>query len=78
MSKTHVFKSGDSQAVCIPADMAFEDMEADYDIQRLGDLITVRPVRQNMKDTVERLRELARPDLIEIREPIELPERDWS
>jgi antitoxin VapB len=78
MSKTRIFKSGNSQAVRIPADMAYENMDVDYEIRRMGDLITIQPVRQGMEATIARLRELARPELIETREPIEFPERDWS
>jgi antitoxin VapB len=78
MSKTRIFKSGNSQAVRIPADMAYTDMDVDYEIQRMGDMIMIQPVRQDMGVTLARLRELARPDIIETREPIEFPERDWS
>ncbi len=77
MSKTRLFKSDNGQAIRIPPDMAFDDMDIEYEIQRMGDLITIRPIRQNMEVTIARLRALARPDLIEAREPIELPERDW-
>jgi antitoxin VapB len=78
MSKTRIFKSGNSQAVRIPAEMAYDNMDVDYEIHRMGDLITIQPVRQAMEATIARLRELARPEIIETREPIEFPERDWS
>jgi antitoxin VapB len=78
MSKTRIFKSGNSQAVRIPADMAYADMDVDYEIQRMGDMLTITPIKPNIEDAIERLRKLARPDDVWERESIEMPERDWS
>jgi antitoxin VapB len=75
MSKTRIFKSGNSQAVRIPADMAYADMDVDYEIQRMGDILTIYPVRQSMKETIAKMRSLAKPTAIEVRDPIELPDR---
>ncbi len=75
MSKTRIFKSGNSQAVRIPADMAYTDMDVDYEIQRMGDMLTIYPVRQSMKETIAKMRTLPKPTAVEGREPIELPDR---
>lgn len=76
MPLTRVFKSGNSQAVRIPAELAYDDATVELDIQRHGDVITLVPVRQNLADMVARLRALPVPDEIEVREPIELPDRE--
>jgi len=74
--RTKVFKSGNSQAVRIPAEIAFADMNAELEITRTGDVVTIYPARQDLKAIVRELRSLAAPAEIEVREPIELPDRD--
>jgi len=76
MPLTRVFKSGNSQAVRIPADLAYEDLSVDLKITRLGDVITISPAHHSLKDAVAMLRGMPRPPSIEDREPIEMPERD--
>jgi antitoxin VapB len=76
MPLTRVFKSGNSQAVRIPAELAYADVSVDFQITRLGDVITIVPVRHGLKGAVQRLRDLPRPAEVEIRDPIDLPERD--
>ena len=56
MARTRAFKSGNSQAVRIPADMAFA--ETDLEITRSGDVVTIFPARGSIKDAVEMLRQL--------------------
>jgi len=68
---TRVFKSGNSQAVRIPADMAFERMDIDLTITRNGDVITIMPFKQDLKRMVAELRALPKVSEIEKREPIE-------
>lgn len=79
MPRTRVFKSGNSQAVRIPAELAYEDTGTELAISRHGDVITLVPVRTGLRDAVARLRALPKPTAIEGREPIEMPERrgDW-
>jgi len=68
---TRVFKSGNSQAVRIPAEMAFARNDIELTISRSGDIITIMPFKQDLKKMVERLRALPKPSSIEKREPIE-------
>lgn len=76
MATTRAFRSGNSQAVRIPADMAYDD-NAELTITRSGDVITIFPKKQDLKAMVEALRAL--PSVpIEEREPIEMPDRDWD
>ena len=52
MPRTRVFKSGNSQAVRIPAELAYADTDIDLEITRLGDVITIVPARNSLKDAV--------------------------
>ena len=77
MPRTRVFKSGDSQAVRIPAELAYADTDIDLEITRLGDVITIFPARANMSDVVAALRSMPKPP-IEKRQPIGVPVRPRS
>ena len=48
MHTTKVFKNGNSQAVRIPADIAYERMDIELEIERDGDEIRIRPVRRSL------------------------------
>ena len=76
MPRTRVFKSGNSQAVRIPAELAYEDTNVDLEITRLGDVITIFPVRESLKDVVATLRRMPKPPTVEKREPFEVPQRE--
>jgi antitoxin VapB len=76
MPLTRIFKSGNSQAVRIPAELAYDDLSVDLQITRLGDVITIYPARDSLKDAVAALRDLPKPPAVEPREPIEVPERE--
>lgn len=75
MSRTRVFKSGNSQAVRIPAELAYADTDTDLEITRLGDVITIFPARASLKDAVAALRRMPTPPRVEKRRPIEVPLR---
>ncbi len=76
MPLTRAFKSGNSQAVRIPAELAYEDTSIDLTITRLGDVITIQPAKRSMKEVVEALREMPKPPTVEVYDPIELPDRE--
>jgi antitoxin VapB len=75
MPRTRAFKSGNSQAVRIPAELAYADTDLDLEITRLGDVITIFPARNNMNDVVAALRRMPKPRHVEKRQPIEVPVR---
>lgn len=75
MPRTRAFKSGNSQAVRIPAELAYADTDLDLEITRLGDVITIFPARNNMSDVVAALRRMPKPPQVEKRQPIEVPVR---
>ena len=75
MARTRVFKSGNSQAVRIPAELAYANTDIDLEITRLGDVITIFPARDSLKDAVTALRRMPKPARVQKRKPIEVPVR---
>jgi len=75
MPRTRVFKSGNSQAVRIPAELAYADTDIELEIRRLGEVITIFPVRSSLADAIAALRVMPRPSSVEAREPINVPLR---
>ena len=75
MPRTRAFKSGNSQAVRIPAELAYADTDLDLEITRLGDVITIFPARTNMSDVVAAFRRMPKPRRVEKRQPIDVPVR---
>ena len=73
--RTRAFKSGNSQAVRIPAEMAYANTETDLEITRTGDVITIHPARSTLREVAETLLKMPKPSEIEVREPIEMPDR---
>lgn len=77
MPRTRVFKSGNSQAVRIPAEIAYEDPSIELEITRHGDVVTIIPVRQSMKEIVAELRRMPKLPHEEL-ERTEVPDRNWD
>ncbi len=75
MPITRIFKSGNSQAVRIPADLAYGDPAQELTITRLGDVITLAPARRSLRDAVADLRAMPKPPDVERVERIEVPDR---
>ncbi len=75
MPRTRVFKSGNSQAVRIPAEIAYADTSVELEVTRLGDVITIYPARRTLNETVAALRAMPKPGKPERRMPIEVPRR---
>jgi antitoxin VapB len=71
-----MFKSGNSQAVRLPAGIAYDDPNVELEVTRSGDVITIYPAGQNLKRLAEALRRLPKAREIEQREPIEMPDRE--
>ncbi len=73
-SKT--FKSGNSEAVRLPKEVAFGP-DVPVTIRRVGSVLTITPKRKTMAELVARLREIgAPPDGVQEIEKISFPERD--
>lgn len=48
MTITKVFKNGNSQAVRIPAEFAYDRSDLDVEVERIGDEIRIRPARRSL------------------------------
>ena len=48
MQATKAFKNGNSQAIRIPAALAYARTDIDLEIERLGDEIRIRPTRRSL------------------------------
>ena len=68
MARTHVFKSGDCQAVHIPAELAYASTDIELEISRVGEVITIFPARTSLAEAVAMLRRMPRPPTVEERE----------
>jgi antitoxin VapB len=68
------FKSGNSEAVRLPRDMAF-GADVELTLVRSGDVLTIYPARTTPAALVKRLAALPRPAGVEVRDEEPLPER---
>jgi antitoxin VapB len=74
IARTRTFRSGNSEAVRLPRDVAYgEDVE--LVIIRSGDVMTIYPAATSIPDMIARLNALPVPPSIEKRDGEELPER---
>lgn len=53
MQLTKAFKNGNSQAVRIPAELAYERTDVELEIERVGDEIRIRPVRKSLAGVLD-------------------------
>ena len=71
---SRTFKSGNSEAVRLPRDVAFGS-DVELTLVRSGDVLTLYPTRASLGDLLSRLAALPRPASIEVRDEEPLPER---
>ncbi len=71
---SRTFRSGNSAAVRLPKELAFEG-DIEVTIVRSGDVLTIYPSRPTVADLLARLAELPRPAAIEARDAEPLAER---
>lgn len=71
---SRTFKSGNSEAVRLPKDVAFGE-ELDVTIVRSGDVLTIYPKRPSVADMIARLNALPGPGEIEVRDGDVAPDR---
>ncbi|PVM93884.1 antitoxin [Caulobacter endophyticus] len=73
-SSTRTFRSGNSQAVRLPKEVAFAE-ETELTLVRSGDVLTIYPARGTVQDLVKRLAALPKPSTVEVRDDEDFPER---
>lgn len=75
VARTRTFRSGNSEAVRLPKDVAFGD-DVELVIVRSGDVMTIYPAETTIAEMIDRLRALPAPPEIERRDDEDLPERE--
>jgi len=63
MRTTRAFKNGNSQAVRIPADLAFERTDIELEIERQGDELRIRPARRSLAGVLSKFAQFS-PDFM--------------
>lgn len=74
VASSRTFRSGNSEAVRLPRDVAF-GADIEVTIVRSGDVLTIFPKRPSAREMVDRLRLLPGPDRIQPRDEDVVPER---
>jgi antitoxin VapB len=54
MHTTRVFKNGNSQAIRIPAELAYARTDIEFEIERVGDELRIRPVGRLMTGVLQK------------------------
>ena len=73
---TRAFKNGNSQAVRIPADLAYERTDVELEIERVGDEIRIRPARRSLSGIMGKFAAFSADFMAEERGDQEQDERD--
>jgi antitoxin VapB len=76
MHNTRIFKNGNSQAVRIPADLAYERTDIELQIERYGDEIRIRPARQSLVGVLSKFAKFSPDFMAEGRGEQEQADRD--
>jgi antitoxin VapB len=76
MHTTRAFRNGNSQAVRIPADIAYERMDMELEIERNGDEIHIRPARRSLSGVLAKFAKFSPSFMAEGRGEQEQVERD--
>lgn len=74
--QTRVFRSGNSQAVRIPKELSFPDGLQDVEIERRGDELVIRPLRQQKLTGLRTALAAFSPDFLIDGRPTGEPETD--
>ncbi|MBK9325705.1 MAG: AbrB/MazE/SpoVT family DNA-binding domain-containing protein [Hydrogenophilales bacterium] len=76
MHTTRVFKNGNSQAVRIPADLAYERTDIELEVERIGDELRIRPARRSLAGVLSKFARFSPEFMAEGRGDQEQAERD--
>lgn len=76
MHTTKAFRNGNSQAVRIPADLAFERTDIELEIERIGEEIRIRPARRSLSGVLAKFANFVPEMMAEGRGDQEQAERD--
>ncbi|WP_157265276.1 type II toxin-antitoxin system VapB family antitoxin [Azohydromonas aeria] len=76
MHTTRIFMDGDSQAVLIPADLAYGRTDMELEIERIGDEIRIRPARRSLSGVLNKFASFSPDFMAEGRGDQEQADRD--
>lgn len=76
MHTTRAFKNGNSQAVRIPVDLAFERTDIDLEIERVGNELRIRPARRSLSGVLIKFAQFSPDFMADGRGDQEQAERD--
>ena len=76
LQATKAFKNGNSQAIRIPAALAYARTDIDLEIERLGDEIRIRPARRSLSGVLSKFAAFSPDFMQEGREDQEQAERE--
>jgi antitoxin VapB len=76
MLTTKIFQNGNSQAVRIPAELAYKVKNTEVLIERVGDELRIRPARRSLKGALKRFSAFGPDFLSEGRDQHEQAERE--
>lgn len=76
MQTTRVFKNGNSQAVRIPAEIAYDRTDIELEIERVGDEIRIRPARRPLAGVMQKFARFGADFMAEGRGDQEQSERE--
>ncbi len=63
--RTRVFQSGNSQAVRIPKELQFGRLDVEYEIERQGDSLIIRPVGDSLEQVLDRFAAFSEDFMVE-------------
>jgi len=76
MQATKAFRNGISQAVRIPADLAFDSTDIELEIERVGDELRIRPARRSLSGVLKKFARFSSNFMAEGRGDHEQAERE--
>ena len=76
MHNTKIFRNGNSQAVRIPADLAFERTDIELEIERVGDELRIRPARRPLTGVLKKFAKFGPDFMADGRDDQEQAERE--
>ncbi|WP_118182366.1 type II toxin-antitoxin system VapB family antitoxin [Paraburkholderia phosphatilytica] len=76
MHTTRIFRNGNSQAVRIPADLAYDRSDVEVEIERVGDELRIRPARRPLAGVLKKFAKFGSDFMAEGRGDPEQTERE--
>ena len=76
MLLTKLFKNGNSQAVRIPSEFAYERSDLSLEIERIGDEIRIRPAKRSLGDVMKKFSNFGADFMADTRGEHEQADRD--